>query len=182
VEGLKTRVIGEFNPTFLQAFKQNSEIYGLPKDFSTLALFYNNKAFQAAGISQPTKMWEELREYSKKLTIDKNKDGRIKQYGFGVIPELARQAFMIQAFGGELTNSDGKATFASPESLKGLQLIVDQYRHDKSSAQPSDLGTNLGSEMFGQEKAAMVIEVPWLIPYLKETFPNGEYAIAEVPT
>jgi len=36
--------------------------------------------------------------------------------------------------------------------------------------------------MFGQEKAAMVIEGPWLIPYLKETFPNGEYAIAEVPT
>lgn len=36
--------------------------------------------------------------------------------------------------------------------------------------------------MFGQEKVAMVIEGPWLIPYLKETFPNVEYATAEVPT
>lgn len=174
--------LADFNPTFLQAFQQNSKIYGLPKDFSTLALFYNKKAFQAAGISQPPKTWEELREYSKKLTIDKNNDGRIDQRGFGVIPEVARQAFMIQAFGGELTNSDGKATFASSESLKGLQMIIDQYRYDKSSAQPSDVGTNSGSEMFGQEKVAMVIEGPWLIPYLKETFPNVEYAVAEVPT
>lgn len=28
----------------------------------------------------------------------------------------------------------------------------------------------------------MVIEGPWLIPYLKQTFPNVEYATAEVPT
>jgi len=65
--------------------------------------------------------------------------------------------------------------------LKGLQLIIDQYRKDKSSAQPSDVGTTSGSEIFGQGKAAMVIEGPWLIPYLKQTFPNIEYA-AEVPT
>jgi hypothetical protein len=32
---------------------------------------------------------------------------------------------MIKAFDGELINSEGKATFASPESLKGLQLIID---------------------------------------------------------
>lgn len=28
----------------------------------------------------------------------------------------------------------------------------------------------------------MIIEGPWLIPYLKQTFPNVEYATAEVPT
>ncbi len=172
--------LADFNPTFLKAFQQDG-IYGLPKDFSTLALFYNKKALQAAGLSQPPKTWSELREYSKKLTIDKNQDGRIDQYGFGIVPELARQVFMIQAFGG-VTTVDGKATFASPNSLKGLQLIVDQYRRDKSAVQPSDVGTNSGSEMFGWEKVAMIIEGPWLIPYLKETFPNVEYATTEVPT
>ena len=174
--------ITDFEPTLLNAFQQNGKTYGLPKDFSTIALFYNKKAFQAAGLSQSPKTWEQLREYSNKLTIDKNGDGRIEQYGFGVAPELARQYFMIKAFGGELIDSDGKAIFASQESLKGLQLIIDQYRNDKSSAQPSDVGTTSGSEIFGQSKAAMVIEGPWLIPYLKQTFPNVEYATAEVPT
>jgi multiple sugar transport system substrate-binding protein len=36
--------------------------------------------------------------------------------------------------------------------------------------------------MFGQGKAAMVIEGSWAIPYLKDTFPNLEFATAEVPT
>jgi multiple sugar transport system substrate-binding protein len=173
--------LADFNSKFFKIFQQNGKIYGLPKDFSTLALFYNKKAFQAVGLSQPPKTWAELREYAKILTIDKNKDG-IEQSGFGIIPELARQVFMIKAFGGELTNSVGKVTFASPESLKGLQLIIDQYRGDKSTIQPTDVGTDSGSEMFGQEKVAMVIEGSWLIPYLRETFPNVEYATAEVPT
>lgn len=171
--------LADLNSKFIKAFQQDNKIYGLPKDFSTLALFYNKKAFQAAGLTQPPKTWSELREYAKILTV-KNQNG-IKQYGFGVVPELARQAFMIKAFGGELTDSNGKVTFANSD-LKGLQLIIDQYRQDKSTVQPTDVGTNSGSEMFGQEKVAMVIEGPWLIPYLKETFPNVEYATAEVPT
>ena len=174
--------ITDFEPILLNAFQQNGRTYGLPKDFSTLALFYNRKALHSAGLSQPPTTWEELREYSKKLTIDKNKDSKIHQYGFGVAPELARQHFMIKAFGGELVNSEGKVTFASPESLKGLQLVIEQYRQDKSSVQPSDVGTTSGSEIFGQSKAAMVIEGSWLIPYLKQTFPNIEYATSEVPT
>lgn len=173
--------LNDFEPSLLNAFQQHGKIYGLPKDFSTLVLFYNKRALQSASLSQPPTTWQELREYARRLTVDHNADG-IDQYGFGVTPELARQYFMIKAFGGELVGPDGKATFASPESLKGLQLIVDQYRQDKSAAQPSDVGTTSGSEVFGQSKAAMVIEGPWLIPYLQQTFPELEYATAPVPT
>ncbi len=174
--------LADFEPRLLNAFKHNGKIYGFPKDFSTLALFYNKKAFQAAGLSQPPKTWDELREFSKQLTVDKNNDGKIEQYGFGITPELARQDFLIKAFGGQLINSNGRANFASPASLKSLQLIIDMYRGDKSAAQPTDVGTTSGNEIFGQSKAAMVIEGAWLIPYLRNTFPTIEFATAEVPT
>lgn len=174
--------LDDFQPSLLQAFQLNGQIYGLPKDFSTLALFYNKEAFKEARIEQPPKTWDELREYSQRLTIDKNRDGRNEQYGFGVSPELSRQYFMVTAFGGRLIDQRRNAAFATPKSLKGLQLIIDQYRQDKSSAQPSDVGANSGSEMFGQGKAAMVIEGSWAIPYLKETFPHLKFATAEVPT
>ena len=174
--------LDDFQPALLQAFQLNGQTYGLPKDFSTLVLFYNKNAFKEAGIEQPPKTWDELREYSKRLSIDKNRDGRNEQYGFGLSPELSRQYFMITAFGGRLIDQRGYATFASAKSLKGLQLIIDQYRKDKSSAQPSDVGANSGSEIFGQGKAAMIIEGSWAIPYLKETFPNLEFATTEVPT
>jgi multiple sugar transport system substrate-binding protein len=172
----------DFQPSLLKAFQVGNQTYGLPKDFSTLALFYNKKAFKEAGIRKAPKTWEELRKSSKKLTIDKNRDRRIEQYGLGISPELSRLYFMITAFGGSLTDQKGNAAFATSSSLKGLQLIIDQYRKDKSSAQPSDVGASDGSAMFGQGKAAMVIEGSWAIPYLKDTFPNLEFATAEVPT
>ncbi|NJP09535.1 MAG: ABC transporter substrate-binding protein [Leptolyngbyaceae cyanobacterium RU_5_1] len=174
--------LADFEPSLLNAFKYNGKLYGLPKDFSTLALFYNTDSFAAAGLTQPPKTWDEFLTASKVLTIDQNKDGKIDQYGFGVAPELARQVFMIKAFGGELLDSNGYAVFASPNSLKGLELVIDQYRRDRSAAQPSDVGTTWGSEMLGQGKAAMVIEGLWAIPYFKETFPNLAFATAEVPT
>jgi len=173
--------VADFEPKLLNAFQKDGIIYGLPKDFSTLVLFYDKKAFADAGLSHPPRTWDQLREYARKLTIDNNNDG-IERYGFGILPELARQAFVVEAFDGKLVDAEGKAAFASAESLKGLQLLVDQYLNDKSAAQPSDVGTTSGSEIFGQGKAAMVIEGTWLISYLKDTFPNLEYATAEVPT
>ena len=166
----------DFEDTLLNSFKYQNHIYGLPKDYSTLALFYNKKAFAAAGLSNPPATWDELRNYSKQLT------GKLNKYGFGEIPELARQAYKIKAFGGQLVNQNGSATFASTAGLQGLELVVDQYQKDRSSAQKSDVGTNSGSEMFGQNKVAMVIEGNWAIPYLTETFPQVEFATAPVPT
>lgn len=174
--------LADFEPSLLQAFQYNGTLYGLPKDFSTLALFYNQKFFREADLTDPPKTWAELRQFSKKLTVDNDRDGRIERYGLGISPELARQSFIIKAFGGQLIDQKGGAAFATPQSLEGLKLIINQYRQDRSSAQPSDVGASSGSEMFGQGKAAMVIEGSWAIPYLKETFSHLEFSTAEVPS
>ncbi|MFE1748163.1 ABC transporter substrate-binding protein [Coleofasciculus sp. H7-2] len=173
--------LDDFEPSLLKAFRYNGKIYGLPKDFATLALFYNKKAFAEVGLSQPPQTWEELRDYSQKLTIDKNRDGRIDRYGFCIIPELSRQYFMIKAFGGQLIDRNGYAAFATPDSLKGLELLINQYRKERTAAQPTDVGADSCSEMLGQGKTVMAIEGSWAIPFLKETFPKVEFAIAEVP-
>ncbi len=174
--------ISDFQQTLLNSFKYKNQIYGIPKDYSTLALFYNKQAFNEKGLTNPPASWDELRTYSQKLTEDSNQDGRIDQYGFGETLELARQAYKIKAFGGKIVNQNGYAAFASPQALKGLQLAVEQYQNELTSAQKTDVGTNSGSEMFAQGKVAMVIEGNWAIPYLKETFPNLDFGTAEVPT
>ncbi|MEH1845884.1 MAG: ABC transporter substrate-binding protein [Nostoc sp.] len=166
----------DFENSLLDSFKYQNHIYGLPKDYSTLALFYNKKAFAAVGLSNPPATWDELRTYSKQLT------GKLNRYGFGENPDLARQVYKIKAFSGQLVDQNSYATFASEASLQGLELVIDQYQKDRSSAQKSDVGTNSGSEMFGQAKVAMVIEGNWAIPYLTQTFPQLEFATAQVPT
>ena len=166
----------DFEESLLDNFKYKDDIYGLPKDYSTLALFYNKKAFAAAGLSSPPTTWDELRTYSQQLT------GKLNRYGFGVTPQLSYQAYKIAAFGGRVVDENGYAAFASPEAVRGLQLVVDQYQKDGSSAQATDVGTNSGTEMFGQNRVAMVIEGNWAIPYLETTFPQLEFATAEIPT
>lgn len=173
--------LADFEPNLLQPFRQQGQIYGLPKDYSTLALFYNKQSFAAAGIDRPPATWEDLLTISRRLTVDRNADGTPDQYGFGFVPELPRQAFAVKAFGGSVVNGNGYAAFATPNGLKGLELLLNQYRRDRASARPIDVGTNSSSEMFGQGKAAMVIEGNWAIPYLKDTFPTIEFGTAEVP-
>lgn len=173
--------LADFEPNLLQSFTSQNQLYGLPKDFSTLALFYNRKAFTAAGLTDPPRTWEELLAISKKLTIDLDQDGRPDQYGFGILPELPRQAQNIKAFGGQIVDASGYATFASDAGINGANLVVQQYQGDRTSARAVDVGANNGSEMFGQGKAAMVMEGNWAIPYLQETFPNLEFATAELP-
>jgi multiple sugar transport system substrate-binding protein len=173
--------LADFEPNLLQTFSQQNQIYGLPKDYSTLALFYNRKAFAAAGLTQPPETWEDLLVAAKKLTIDRNQDNKPDQYGLGILPELPRQMHSIEAFGGQVVDAQNNATFATEAGIKGASLGIQQYRNDRTSARAVDVGANNGSEMFGQGKAAMVIEGNWAIPYLKETFPDLDFATAEAP-
>lgn len=166
--------VADFEKPLLEAFQQDGTTYGFPKDFSTLALFYNKKMLEDAGVEVP-KTWDELREASKKLT--KGTD----VYGFGVAPELARQFFIGESLGGKIV-SDNQASFADEKVVEALQPVIDQHLKDKTSAQPSEVGAGWGGEMLGQGKAAMVIEGNWAIPFLQDTFPDVDFGTAEVPT
>lgn len=169
--------VADFEAPLLNAFKSpDGKTYGFPKDFSTLAMFYNKKLFADADIAAPPATFEEFLDTSKKLT--KGND----VYGFGAAPELARQMYMIKAFGGQVTDVDNNAAFAAPEGIKGLQLVIDQRLKDKTSGQPSDVGAGWGGEMFGQGKAAIVFEGNWAIPYLQGNFPDLDFGTAELPT
>jgi multiple sugar transport system substrate-binding protein len=170
----------DFAPKTLSPFRVGNTIYGLPKDYSTLALFYNKQLFQAAGLKEVPKTWEQLLIYSKQLTRNFKGDHKPNQYGLGLSPELARLVYVIQAYGGSAISQSGPATFAQPKALQGLQMIVDQYQ-GHTAVLPSDVGSSSASDMLGQSKVAMVIEGNWAIPYLQENFPKLQFGTAEVP-
>lgn len=173
--------LADFDPNLLQAFRANQQLYGLPKDYSTLALFYNRQAFAEAGITRPPQTWDELLDDARTLTRDRNNDGQPDQYGLGILPELPRMMTALQAYGGQVLDAQGNATFAEPAALQGLEQIVNPYQQDRTIVQPSDVGANSGTEMFGQGRVAMVIEGNWAIPFLQDTFPKIDFATAEVP-
>ncbi|MGG1574264.1 ABC transporter substrate-binding protein [Fictibacillus sp. NRS-1165] len=167
--------IGDFEKQQLDAFKENGKIYGFPKDYSTLALFYNKKMFKEAGISEPPRTWEKLRADAKKLTKGN------KVYGLGVMPQIERLYYMAESQGGQVITKD-HATFAQNRVVRSLQPFLEMHLKDKTAAQPSEVGSGSGGEMFGQGRAAMVMEGNWNIPFMKDTFPKVDYGTAELPT
>ncbi|ARI79121.1 ABC transporter substrate-binding protein [Halobacillus mangrovi] len=173
--------VDDFQDPLLNAFKFDDKQYGFPKDFSTLALFYDKQAFEEAGLEGPPKTWDELREYADKLTVDEDGDGQPDQYGLGFSSELARQFYKLHPYGAKVTNENNEAAFASDKAIEALQPIVDMKK-DKIAALPSDAGTDWGGDMFGQGKAAMVIEGNWTVPFLESNFSDKDYATAELPT
>lgn len=165
----------DFHDPMLKAFQKDGHIYGIPKDFSTLALFYNKELFAKAGLQEPPKTWDELREYSRIITE------KTDAYGLGVAPELARLYFIAESHGGEVVKNH-LANFASPKVVAALKPLIEQHLQEKTSVSASEVGAEWGGQMFGQQKVAMVIEGPWTIPFLKDTFPDVEYGVTEVPT
>lgn len=60
-----------FYDGFMMNSRDGETTYGIPWQRSTIVLYYNKDAFEAAGLDpeQPPKTWDELKEDAKKLTI-----------------------------------------------------------------------------------------------------------------
>jgi multiple sugar transport system substrate-binding protein len=160
-------------PSLKEAFTFDGTWFCPPKDFSTLGLVYDPAALEAAGVAVPT-TWEELAAAATALTTD-------TQAGLAMGVEYPRWAvFMFQA-GADLTNVDVSAiTLDTPEAREALQFVADQYAAG-SFVRPSDVDAGWAGEAFGQGKAAMTIEGNWIVGYLDTTFPDKEWAVAELP-
>ncbi|MBT1279532.1 ABC transporter substrate-binding protein [Thermoanaerobacter sp. CM-CNRG TB177] len=165
--------VNDFEPALLSAFQWEGKTYGLPKDFNTLALFYNKDMFKAAGINEPPKTWEELRNVAKKLT----KDG-VK--GLVLSADLARFDAFINQNGGSVYK-DGKVTLNLPENTQALDFYVSLITKDKVADTPQNMGEGWNGDAFAAKKAAMAIEGGWMIPFIKEKAPDLNYGIAELP-
>ena len=176
--GDKMTDANDFYPSLREAFTVDGVFYCPPKDFSTLALEYNTDLFDAAGLEYPTAdwTWEDLRAAAEKLT---NKDAGV--VGFSINPDFARWiAFLYQA-GGEVANADFSAvTLDGPEALQAMEFYVGLVR-DGFAAPASDLDSGWPGEAFGKGRAAMTMEGNWIVPYLKDQFPDLKYGITELP-
>ncbi|MDE0562472.1 MULTISPECIES: ABC transporter substrate-binding protein [unclassified Exiguobacterium] len=171
--------LGDFYEPAINAFKSDDQLFGLPKDYSTLGLYYNKKLIEDAGFTAddiPTEMGqlpEFLGELQEKLPS-------------GVTPaittsELARHMFVLQSGGTDIVDENGMAVLSQQDQIEALQPLVDAYQ-DKLVQRPADLGQGWAGDSFGAEKAAIMIEGNWAISHIEQNFPNVEMGTKEVPT
>lgn len=172
--------IDDFYPVFKDAFKYKGHYYGFGKDFNAYVLFYNTKMFKKAGITEPPKNWAELKTYAKQLTKDNDGDGKIDQYGFIVEPSIDMVMPFAFQNNAEIISKDNKIKIGDPEFIEAVDYFIGLYR-DNIATIPPDMGAGWNGDVFGRGQVAMAISGAWMIPYLRESYPNIEYDVAELP-
>lgn len=186
--GLSAEEIDDFFPALMENGTYNDSLFSIPMEATTLALIYNKNLFRKAGLDpdHPPSTWDELVEFSKKLTIDTDGDGKIDQFGFyvPVFPAsgvysiwtvLQWTPFLWQAGGEEMDSNQTFFSFASPAGIKALKLWKQLYdeNHNKVFALSHDIG-------FAAERLAMVMDGPWNLPRYRQ-MEKLNWAVAPLP-
>jgi multiple sugar transport system substrate-binding protein len=175
-------------PSLLDAGTYRGVLYAMPMEATSLALLYNREHFRNAGLdpNHAPQSWDELKEYSAKLTVDHDQDGRIDQYGFfvPVFPAsgdlniwmiLQWTPFLWQAGGSEFNPGQSEVTFNSEAGVQALALWKWLYEREEFSR--FGIAHDLG---FASGKLAMVLDGPWNLPRYRQ-MKNMDWAVAPLP-
>jgi multiple sugar transport system substrate-binding protein len=163
----------DFYPRLIDAFKKDGKLYGIPKDYSTLALFYNKDIMKEYGIEIKDSMtWENFLNINKTLS-------KLNMKGFGFTGDLARLDYLVEVRDGN-TEKNGMANLTDEKVIGALTDFFVVYK-DGYALTPKEVGKEWGGDLFAARDVAMVMEGPWLMPFLDENFKDLNYGTVEMP-
>ena len=168
----------DFWPAERQAVSVGPKIVGVPALVDNLALVYNKKLFDQAGMSYPTPdwTWDDFRAAAKRLT-----DPSAKQFGWAYVNDASEDtvwrfdALLWQAGGDILTPDQKHAAFNSPAGVAAATLLQQMATVDHSIY--LDNGNGNYANLFNSGKIAMLFTGPWDL----SGFPDVDYGIQILP-
>ncbi|MEH2390356.1 MAG: ABC transporter substrate-binding protein [Nostoc sp.] len=169
----------EISPNLWEELKLDGHLWSIPLYTSNLGIFYRPKLFQAAGITQIPKTWEELRKVAKKLTIDRNGDNQPEQYG--ILLPLGKEEwtvfswfpFLLSAGGEIVTNNHPNLT--NPGAIAALKFWHDLLTDGSATLSSPERGYE--EDAFIGGRVAMQITGPWT--YIIKS--NVDYKVFPIP-
>ena len=115
--------VEKFAPSAVKTHTVDDVLWGIPKDYDSIAVFYNKDLFDAAGVDYPTDdwTWDEFIEIAKALT-----DADNGVYGVAIQPTGQQFGYdYIYGNGGEVFAEDGSCVVYSPASVEAIQKLAD---------------------------------------------------------
>jgi multiple sugar transport system substrate-binding protein len=187
--GLSDEDINDIYPSLLQYASWRGILYTLPMEATNLALLYNKDMFRAAGLDpeKPPQTWDQLKTYAKKLTFDKDGDGKFDQVGFFVpiFPAAGPQGswmvwqwkpYLWQAGGYAIDENQTKLIFNSEAGIAALTLWKELY---------TDLNLNVFTTdfdvAFASKHLAMAMDGPWNLPRYQKILKDIDWGFAPLP-
>ena len=157
--------LDNYMPEITELYTMDDKHYAIPKDYDTVALWYNKTMFDEAGLSYPdeTWSWDDLLEAAKALTKD---DG--SQYGFAMNPSNDQDTYynMIYANDGYVVNEDHSASgYDDPKTLEAMDYVGDLLAYCPEPTVMSETGTDV---LMQSGQVAMITQGSWMIAGFKD--------------
>jgi multiple sugar transport system substrate-binding protein len=171
--------INAFYPNVIEQLTRDGKIYGLPRDISTMVVYFNEDLFKAAGLKTPKELaaegnwnWDTMLDAAKKLT-----DPSKQQYGLGFGNWWGPGwGYFINAAGGSPFTADRKGcALNTPEAIAGATFANNLYTEKLLPAGDAD-----GEALFNAGNVAMYFNGRWFAPGVRT---NAKFAwdVAEMP-
>lgn len=170
----------------LEALSYNNKLYAIPRDVSTLVIYYNKDIFKKYKIPVPSKYWtfNDFLILAQKLTKDTNNDGKTDIWGVSFDEDLLFYLPYLMSEGGGMLSDDLKTSIIdSPESKKGLNFYSDLRNKYHVAPTKAESASATMAQLFLQGKLAMQISGRWLVPKYRQdakfdwnviNFPKGD--------
>ncbi|MCX7882712.1 MAG: ABC transporter substrate-binding protein [Brevinematales bacterium] len=167
---------GDIIPSLINAFTVDGKVYGIPKDFNTLALFYNKDIFDEAGVAYPNEndTWDTLEA---KLKQVKAKVKGVE--GMALAPDFARMGAFAYANGWDPIVNDA-SNLEDARFVEAFKWYTG-LKQKGLGVMPGDIGQGWGGGAFATEKVAVCLEGAWILGFLKDNAPNLKYGATLLP-
>lgn len=186
-DSLSNKDLADIYPALIEAASWRGTLYSMPLEATNLGLLYNRELFRKAGLDpdHPPQTWDELYEYARRLTTDKNGDGKLDQVGF-FVPVFPASGplgdwmvwqwlpFLWQAGGYVINLEQTEVLFNSDAGVQALSLWKKIYDALNLRTFTPDY-----EAAFPSQQLAMALDGPWNLPRWKDR--NVDWAISALP-
>ena len=166
-----------FIDSLLDVYTQDDQVYGIPKDFNTLAVFYNADLFDEAEVEYPSAD-DTFTTFREKLQAVSELDDEI--YGACLSADFARLGAFAYANGWEPFTEDGSVSLSDEAFVEAFNFYTGLVT-DGIAVQPSDVGAGWPGDCLANEQAAVAIEGAWILGFLRDNAPNLAFGAAPMP-
>jgi len=154
----------DYFPSIMNTFvSKDGKVYGVPKDFGALALFYNTDMVK----TPPKADWTQD-DFTNFVKENNSGSGQTQVFGFSTDPDIQRWYAFALANGAKIIDeSTNKCAINSQAGVDTLNWWYKMYT-DKIATQPSDVGAGWSGEALAKKRIASTAQGGWLIPFLDD--------------
>ncbi|MGZ3182138.1 MAG: extracellular solute-binding protein [Telluria sp.] len=171
----------DFYPQFLAAFRgADGKQYGVPKDYSTLALYINPALLRQAGFrpDQVPGDFDALMRFCRLLQPK-------LPAGVGAMlveKDLSRHLAALEAFGQPVVTAQRFARFTgNPGAYGYLDALVRGHAAHYLFSAKDDLGADWPGAAFGTGKAVLMMEGNWVQASLRHDYEDVPFVVRPMP-